>query len=282
MSRPLRIEYPGAFYHVTSRGNARAAIFLDDDDRTAFLNVLSEVIRHSGWLCHAYCLMDNHYHLLIETPNGNLARGMRQLNGIYTQRFNRRHNRVGHIFQGRYKAIIVERDNYLLELSRYIVLNPFRAGTAKEISSYRWSSYRAMSGLDAAPDWLNIAWILGQFGQDVDSQQRFAEFVEEGKHRSSPWLELKGQILLGTDNFVSQLKPRLKMMIPEREIPREQLLPQRPDMELLFSKTVLADKQSRNDSIRHAYLEYGCTMKDIARQTGLHHSTVSKIIKGER
>jgi putative transposase len=127
VARPLRIEFPGALYHVTSRGNAREAIVRDDADRQMWLAVLGEVLSRGHWLCHAYCLMDNHYHLLVETPEADLSYGMRQLNGVYTQRFNRQHGRVGHVFQGRFKAILVERDSYLLELSRYIVLNPVRA-----------------------------------------------------------------------------------------------------------------------------------------------------------
>ena len=136
MARPLRLEFPGAVYHVTSRGNARAAIFLDDEDRPIFLGVLGAVVARFGWLCHAYCLMDNHYHLLLETPDPNLSRGMRQLNGVYTQRFNRRHGRVGHVLQGRFKAILVDRDGYLLELARYLVLNPVRAGRVKDPGRY--------------------------------------------------------------------------------------------------------------------------------------------------
>lgn len=132
MARPLRLEFPGAIYHVTSRGNARNAIFLDDEDRVLFLACLGAVVTRFGWWCHAYCLMDNHYHLLIETPEGDLSRGMRQLNGVYTQRFNRRHGRAGHVFQGRFKAIVVDRDSYLLELCRYVVLNPIRAGMVSQ------------------------------------------------------------------------------------------------------------------------------------------------------
>ncbi|MBM4341551.1 MAG: hypothetical protein FJ110_18655 [Deltaproteobacteria bacterium] len=128
MSRPLRIEFPGAVYHVTSRGNARQAIFIDDEDRGGFLDVLSMVVERFNWVCHSYCLMENHYHLLIETPDGNLSKGMRELNGVYTQGFNQRYKRVGHLFQGRYKAIMVEKDHHLLSLCRYVVLNPERAG----------------------------------------------------------------------------------------------------------------------------------------------------------
>ena len=116
MARPLRIEFPGAVYHVTSRGNAKQAIFLENEDNHKFLEVLSTVVDRFNWLCHAYCLMRNHYHLMIETPEGNLSRGMRQLNGVYTQVFNQRHIRVGHLLQGRYKAILVEKDTHLLSL----------------------------------------------------------------------------------------------------------------------------------------------------------------------
>ena len=132
MVRPLRIEFPGAVYHITARGNARAKIFKDDADRDAFLSVLEQVLTQFDWLLHAYCLMDNHYHLMIETTEANLSAGMRQLNGVYTQRFNRRHRRVGHVFQGRFKAIVVDRDSYLLELCRYVVLNPVRARMVRE------------------------------------------------------------------------------------------------------------------------------------------------------
>jgi len=131
MARPLRIEYPGAVYHVTSRGNARQSIFIDDVDRQLFLEVLGNVVEKYNWLCHAFCLLDNHYHNLVETQDPNLSLGMRQLNGVYTQRFNIRHHRVGHLFQGRYNAILVEKNVHLLEFCRYIVLNPVLAWIAK-------------------------------------------------------------------------------------------------------------------------------------------------------
>lgn len=143
MARPLRIEYPGAIYHLTARGNARASIFRDDTDRLEFLVIIGNLTEQFNWCCHGYCLMGNHYHLLVETPDANLSAGMRQLGGIYTQRFNRRHNEVGHLFQGRYKSILIEKENYLLELSRYIVLNPVRAKIVADPADYSWSSYAA-------------------------------------------------------------------------------------------------------------------------------------------
>ena len=152
MSRPLRIEYPGAVYHVTSRGDARRPIFCDDKDRLLFLEVLASIVSRFHWLCHAYCLMNNHYHLIVETPEGNLSRGMRQLNGVYTQRFNRRHRKPGHVFQGRYKAIVVEKESYLLELCRYVVLNPVRAKAVETPEAWNWSSYRATAGSTDIPE----------------------------------------------------------------------------------------------------------------------------------
>ena len=143
MARPLRIEHPGAVYHVTSRGNAREDIFISDTDRLKFLEILGNTVEKYNWLCHAFCLLDNHYHLIIETPDPNLSLGMRQLNGVYTQSFNRIHQRVGHVFQGRYKAILVEKGNHLLELCRYVVLNPVRAGMVSKPGDWKWSSLKA-------------------------------------------------------------------------------------------------------------------------------------------
>ena len=141
MVRPLRLEFPGALYHVTSRGDRQEVIYKGDDDRWLYFEVLREVYRRYRWRVHAYCLMDNHYHLLIETPDANLSQGMRHLNGVYTQRYNRQHGRVGHGFQGRYKAILVQKDSYVLELARYIVLNPVRVHLVREAKDWPWSSY---------------------------------------------------------------------------------------------------------------------------------------------
>ena len=165
MARPLRIEFPNALYHITSRGNRGEDIYLSDQDRGAFLNILQQVRERYNWVCHSYCLMSNHYHLLVETPEANLSRGMRHLNGVYTQRFNHAHRRDGHLFQGRYKAILVQKDAYLLELSRYIVLNPVRAGMVRSARDWRWSNYRATAGMAAVPDWLHVDWLLSCFGQ---------------------------------------------------------------------------------------------------------------------
>jgi len=283
MARPLRLEYPGAIYHVTNRGNAQEAIFRSDKDRKLFLIVLGEAVSRYGWLCHAYCLMDNHYHLLLETPEPNLSLGMRHLNGVYTQKFNRQHERAGHLFQGRYKAILVDRDSYLLELIRYITRNPVRAGMVKDASRYVWSSYRATAGKAACPPWLTTDWILAQFSRRrAAAQRRYAEFVAEGKGAESPWLRLKGQVLLGSEAFVGEMLPMLEDKSEVKEIPRYQRLVHRPGLNVLFSKAVRMDKIARDEAIQRAYAEYGYTMAAIAHEIGIHYSTVSKVIKGER
>jgi putative transposase len=282
MARPLRIEFPGAIFHVTARGNARAPIFLDDEDRLLFLDVLVECVKRFGWLYHAYCLMDNHYHLLIETPQGNLSAGMRQLNGIYTQRFNRRHGRVGHVFQGRFKAILVERESYLLELCRYVVLNPVRAKMVEDTAQYAWSSYLAMVGATPAPQWLHTDWLLSQFGSDrAAARSRYAQFVSEGMGSASPWIALKGQVLLGTETFVENLLPLLEEKNNLKELPKAQRLAHRPSLEAIFSAEARTSKGTRDEAIRSAYLKFGYSMAAIARELEIHYSTVSKIIKRE-
>ena len=165
MSRPLRLEFAGALYHVTSRGNERKAIYLDEADFRNFLELVGQVCERHNWVVHAYCLMTNHYHLLVETPDANLSLGMRQLNGVYTQLFNRSHKRVGHLIQGRYKAILVQKDSHLLEVSRYIVLNPVRAGMVDNCIEWPWSSYVFTCALQQAPEWLAVDQLLSLFAK---------------------------------------------------------------------------------------------------------------------
>ena len=199
MSRPLRIEFAGALYHVTSRGNERREIFFSEEDRAAFLSILGEVVGRFTWRCHAYCLMTNHYHLLVETPDANLSKGMRQLNGVYTQYINRTHTRVGHLFQGRFKGILVQKEAYLLELARYIVLNPLRAGMVADPGAWPWSSYRGTVGAEEEPAFLTTDWLLSAFGGELAAARvGFARFVAEGGDGECPWKDLKGQIYLGS------------------------------------------------------------------------------------
>lgn len=277
MARPLRIEYEGAVYHITSRGNARQDIFLDDNDRTKFLEILSDVVERHNWVCYAYCLMTNHYHLLIETPDANLARGMHQLNGVYTQAFNRRHHRVGHVLQGRYKAILVEKESHLLELARYIVINPVRAKSARHPRDWRWSSYRTTAGEREAPTFLTVDWILAQFGPDrKKSIKEYRRFVRDG-YGIEVWKELRGGAILGTERFVEKLKPLLRKRDSAMEIPRRERLAARPKLSELF--TGVQSRSDRNEAIYRAMRIYEYTLKEVAEFAGLHYSTVSVIAK---
>ncbi len=279
MSRPLRIEYPGAVYHVTARGNAREVIFKNDADRKTFLAVLGKIVERYNWLCHAYCLMGNHYHLMIEIPDGNLSRGMRQLNGVYTQTFNRRHRRVGHVLQGRFKAILVEKDSYLLELCRYIVLNPVRAKMVKHPKHYPWSSYRATAGLSKPPAFLTREWLLSQFGRERrTAQTRYRAFVAQGMEQPSPWGKLTGQILLGSEAFVKKLAGKLNAAKPLPEIPRRQRLAARPGLTTLFPKDGFKSRTARDKAIHQAHRDHGYTLVEIGRRLGLHYTTISKVV----
>jgi putative transposase len=278
MARPLRIEYPGAVYHITSRGNARKRIYKDDTDRTSFLDVLCSVVKKYNWLCHGYCLMDNHYHLLIETPDGNLSRGMRQLNGVYTQVYNRRHRKVGHIFQGRFKAILVEKEDYLLELCRYVVLNPVRAKSVESPGDWKWSSYLATASEIGAVPCLTVDWILGQFGSDRKRAARsYKEFVMAGLKEDSPWKNLRGQILLGDAGFVDKLKEQLLNKKLIREIPRRQRYLGRPELKAIFGGK---DQRKKKELMHRAHVRFGYTLKEIADYLGLHYTTVSRAVSG--
>lgn len=278
MARSLRIQFPGAVYHVTSRGNARGMIFDDDFDRERFLNVLTSVVEKQRWLCHAYCLMGNHFHLLIETPEANLSRGMRQLNGIYTQAFNRRHGRCGHLFQGRFKAILVDKGNYLLTLCRYIVLNPVAARIAPDPGAWAWSSYLATAGLMPSPEFLSTDWLLAQFGQYREAAcSRYREFVDQGVVHPSPWAELRGGVLLGDEEFVARYQPQLNEMQEIEEIPRPQRLAHRPSLSQLLAQA--SDGPNRSLAARKAHVDWGYTLKEIAEFWRIHYSTVSRMIR---
>jgi putative transposase len=275
MARPLRIEYPGALYHVTSRGDRQEPIFDDDRDRTAFLNVLGEVISRFRWECHAYCLMGNHYHLMIETPEGNLTKGMRQLNGVFTQRSNRRHRRSGHLFQGRYKAILVDRDAYFLELARYIVLNPVRAAMVKHPQQWRWSSYGAMTAKFSAPSWLTTDVLLAEFGKSrAWARRKYQRFVEEGIGRERIWKDLKGQIYLGGDRFVEQMRGRFREREDDVNIPRVQQRAPAPALKIIGGRY-----SNRDQGIRAAYETGAYSYQQIADHFGVHFTTVGRIVR---
>jgi putative transposase len=270
MARPLRVEYPGAVYHVTCRGNAGDKVFFVDPDRELFLELLADVVERFTWRCHAYCQMTNHYHLLIETLEPTLSLGMRQLNGVYTQDFNRRHRRTGHVLQGRFKSILVERDEYLLELARYVVLNPVRAKMTRSARDWPWSSYRATAGLEEARSFLTTDWILEQLGASkVKAQKAYRKFVSEG-HGATVWENVRGQIYLGSDAFIEEHAPVTEVPL---EIPQAQRLAARPAL-----LDIVSDPGDAA-GIACAYLEHRYTQQEIADHLEVHYSTVSRRVR---
>ncbi|MEP6471659.1 MAG: transposase [Acidobacteriota bacterium] len=221
MSRPLRLEFPGALYHVTSRGHERGTIFRDAHDRRHFLNLLASVVLDQAWLLHSYCLMGNHYHLLIETARATLSRGMHSLNARYSQHFNQRHERAGHVLEGRFKAILIQKEAHLLEIHRYIVLNPVRAGIVDRPEDWPWSNYRATSGTIAYPPWLEVGSTLALFSAfGSGATGAYVRFVAQGRVRpSSPLEGVRRQIYLGDGRFLAEMSERAKQRRSSQEVP---------------------------------------------------------------
>jgi len=221
MARPLRLQFAGAVYHVMARGHERSAIFRDAEDRSKFLALLEQVATEEKWIVHAYCLLGNHFHVLIETPEGALARGMRDLNGRYAQWFNWRHDRRGHVFEGRYRSAVVEKQTHLMELHRYIVLNPVRARLAERPSEWRWSSYRATVGSEKAPAWLETDWTLGQFGgRRSSAREAFQRFVSAGKVAGKEVEALERAAYLGGREFLKRMQELVSSQEKDDEIPQ--------------------------------------------------------------
>jgi putative transposase len=208
MSRATRVEFEGALYHVMARGVGRMTTFKDDEDHLDFLERVAQVVEDGGLIVHAFCLMPNHYHLLASTPGGQLGRWMRQVNGPYAQRFNRRYRREGHGWQGRYKAILVDRGDYLLECSRYIHLNPNRARITRPAERYRWSSYRNYVGGPAVVPWVETRLTLGELGGDGDAYRAFVE-SGRGERAVSPFERAVAGLALGGEAFVRRVVERL-------------------------------------------------------------------------
>jgi len=267
----------GALYHVTARGDRREPIFADGDDRRTLLNVLAQGLERFDAEALAYCLMGNHYHFVLQTRRANLSRLMRHINGVYTQRFNRRHRKVGHLFQGRFKAILVDRDSYFLEVCRYVDLNPVRAGLAHRAQDWHWSSYRAHAGLNPGPKWLNSHELhlqLAPHAPQRDGPARYARYVGDGQDVAL-WSEaLVGQIYLGGEDFARRMQSSL-VASPSVEVPRAQRhLPAGAGLQ----SYLLGE---RDQGVRRAYREGGYTQTAIAAATGLSVSRVSRLIAKE-
>lgn len=274
MTRILRLEYPGALYHVTSRGNAGQPIFFSDRDRETWLGLLALTCLRFNFTVFAYCQMTNHFHLMVETPDGNLSRGMRHLNSRYSQYVNKKRGCKGHVLQGRYKAILVQKESYLLELARYIVLNPVRAGMVEQVGQWAWSSYHPTIEPDMAPSWLDAAWLLAQFDNQTDAAiVAYRMFVEDGHGRSSPLDDTRYQLVLGDASFVKQHGDRLD--------PTDCLGCNREQRRLssLSLEGYAAKYTDRNEAMAFAYLSTNFTMLEIARYFGVSAKTVERAVK---
>lgn len=281
MACPLRIEFPGAVYHVTARGDRREDIFVDDEDRRALLEIVAQALSRFDAEALAYCLMGNHYHFVLHTRQANLSLLMRHINGVYTQTYNRRHRKTGHLFQGRFKAILVDRDAYLLEVCRYVDLNPVRARMVRKPGAWPWSSYRAHVGEAPAPEWLDTPGLHGYLlghpaGSAADTRRaadRYARLVASVPDANLWDSALRQQIYLGDEGFVERMQALAEPTnSTDHDIPKVQRTKARSLAQWLQSC------ENREEALYRAYTESGVTMTTIARELGLSVSRVSRLI----
>ncbi len=284
MTRPLRITYPGAFYHITARGNEKKPVFKTKRDREKFLEYLGSASERYNAVIHIYCLMDNHYHLLLETPLGNLPQIMLHINGAYTNYFNVKRGRAGHLFQGRYRAILVEKDEYAKGLSRYIHLNPVRAGLTELPEEYEWSSYQAYIGKKEKSEWLHTDFIHGYFGRKKSSaekqHQKFVNSLINAEY-NTPLGEVVNSAILGSPEFISEIKEKyLSGKKADREIPALRKLADRISVADIYSEVdkVIGDDQvlARNIKIYLTKRFTGKKLKEIGKEFGIGESGVSQ------
>jgi REP element-mobilizing transposase RayT len=277
MARPLRLHFPGGIYHVTARGNDRQPIFRDDDDCARFFHVLASTATRYHVRCHAYCLMGNHYHLLLETPEANLSAAMRQLNGVYAQRFNRRHERCGHLLQGRFAAQLVDVEGYFLEVCRYIVLNPVRAGLVAHPRQWRWSSFGPTAGEAGRPPFLAVDLVQTLAGAGFRGETRYVDFVEAGIRETEALLE-RPRSAAGDGGLVAGQTRELRHTPLSSEIPRAQRFAGRPTLVDLFAG--VTSKAERNVRVLAAVEDHGYMLSEVATFLRCHYATVSRIVSG--
>jgi REP element-mobilizing transposase RayT len=284
MARPLRITYPGAFYHITSRGNEKKQIFKSLADKEKFLFYLESATRRYDAIIHVYCLMGNHYHLLLETPSGNLSQIMRHINGAYTTYFNIKRQRAGHLLQGRFKAILVDMDEYCKELSRYIHLNPMRAKMVDKLQDYRWSSYPDYIGNRNPSTWLERDFILGYFGKRPSiAQKNYREFIDAklAKEYKSPLTEVVGSTVLGSVDFVNEIKKRfIEGKKASRDLPALKALCSKPTIEDIIKEVESVFIQQpalvKNVSLYLCHRHTASSLKQIGRHFNIGESAVSQ------
>jgi putative transposase len=285
VARPLRVQFPGAFYHITSRGNERKPVFITDTDRKKFLSYLQSAHEKYGALLHCFCFLPNHYHLLLETPRGNLSEILHHINGAYTTYFNIKRKRSGHLFQGRFKAILVEKEVYAQELSRYIHLNPVRAGLAEDPSSYPWSSYPYYVGLAKRPSWMETRTILGYFSRDEkEANKAYRDFVEQGtgKEIRNPLKEVVGSTFLCGESYIEQVVRRggIPLSDDKRNVPALRVLDKRPSLKEI--ENWIQGVISRQEEIFRKFCLYfshrfgGYSLEEIGAYYGMKGAAVSQ------
>jgi putative transposase len=230
MARPLRVEFSGALYHVMARANERRMVFARDADRQLWLATLAEMVEGFGVVVHCYCIMGNHYHLVVATPSANLSAAMGWFQTTFTVRFNRRRRRSGHLFQGRFKAQVVEEENHAQELLRYVHLNPVRIGTRKgepvdggrrsELAEWKWSSHRAYAGMEKPPSWLSLQWLTSFGARRREAQRRYCQFVDEAFEHAvvSPFEALRAGLVLGGEKLWEQVSGLLRRKPGDEEL----------------------------------------------------------------
>lgn len=283
MARPLRIQFPGAVYHISSRGNERKAIFKSRRDRAKFIEYLQSATERYGAAIYCFCLMDNHYHLLMETPEGNLSQIMQHINGSYTTYYNVKRKRAGHLLQGRYHAILVEADSYALELSRYIHLNPVRAGIATRPEEHFWSSYVHYTDGRNQPDWLQTSSILAYLSQkESDARKRYRKFVQDklGSNYPSPLKMATAGAILGGEAFIEKVQQEhLAKATEDRNLPALRALKRKHSMDQIIGLTEkhIEDKtMARKISIHLCHRFSGERLRNIGERFGLSESGVTQ------
>jgi putative transposase len=285
MGRPLRIEYPDAFYHITARGNERQNIFRSNRDRERFLGYFDSATERYKAIIHAYCLMDNHYHLLLQTPGGNLSQIMHHINGAYTNYFNKKRERSGHLFQGRYKALLVDIDEYAQELSRYIHLNPVRAGMIENPEQFKWTSYRYYIGLKESPKWLFTDFILNLFNRNASTAKNqyrmFVESIVDMVVDENPFKNVFASTILGGRSFINEIRERhLGKKKPDRDLPDLNCFLEIPDLEQIIEQTAAVFGEDtallKKVQIYLCHKFSGQKLKDIGMHFGIGLSGVSQ------
>lgn len=278
MTRPARTEIKNGVFLVSAYSVEKSPAFTCTQDMEMFLHIISSVTETSGWKCHGYCLLKDHYHLIIETPKTNLSKGMRQINGLYTQYFNRTYTTAGSLFRGRFKSVILDKNQYLLPIARHIVLNPVRLGYAASTAEYRWSSYNETCGNSNVSSFLYPDWILEQLGSKrKKAQKKYKKYIQDGINTISPLLAVRQQVFLGSDEFIEKIKKKTRRKTEKKlnKLHAKQL--SRPSLNDIFFNT-LSDKKKRNRAIQKAHGKFGYSLKEIGQFLKLHYTTISKIL----